>query len=119
MIKRVSVKNLDECTRQEVADYITTHLLTQKKRSLNYRGIDGLMCAAGCLFTDDTYDPEFEGRSWYLLPADTVPKSHKVLILALQHIHDENGPWEWPKLINRLYIGYDLTPPQILLDALA
>lgn len=52
--------------RQEVFDKVVNHLLTQNQKSIDessqcmYRGINGLMCAVGCLIPDEFYNKDLE-----------------------------------------------------------
>lgn len=57
--------------RIEMSEKIRDHLIKQKARSVSesgsckYRNADGLMCAVGCLLTDDVYDvygTDIEGK---------------------------------------------------------
>ena len=72
-------------TREEIFDYVESHLKNQGQRSIHlsgdlarfdgspaalrllvdaacaYRGEGGTMCAVGCLLADDEYDPGMEG----------------------------------------------------------
>lgn len=57
-------------TEQELFDRVATHLLTQNRKSINrlgncaYRinlGRSTLMCAVGCLISEDRYDKRMEG----------------------------------------------------------
>jgi hypothetical protein len=54
-------------TLQEIFDKVTTHLLTQGKRSIDekkhiclYRGPNGTKCAVGCLIKDEFYHAGLE-----------------------------------------------------------
>jgi hypothetical protein len=101
MPKRITLANLAEATEQEVFDQVATHLLTQKVQSrasktkvCAYRGANGLMCAAGCLISDDEYQESFDfiGTSWEQLIQHGRVKTdkHSDLIESLQIIHDSN-----------------------------
>lgn len=67
----ITLKNLHEATAQQVFTQVATHLLTQKERSFviddrgeelcAYRGDNGLKCAAGCLISNDEYNPIMDG----------------------------------------------------------
>jgi hypothetical protein len=88
-------------TLQEVFNIVSTHLLTQIKRSKSceigksgcaYRGKGGLKCAAGVLIPDDQYDLDFEGRYWAALVSDGIVENKFVAEISdLQLIHDTNG----------------------------
>jgi len=109
--KKVTIANLAKVTAQEVFDYVANHLLTQIEKSREvhkhkdvqgltcaYRGQNGLMCAAGVLFTDAQYKKagDIEKRAWRDLAENgPVPKHHKDLIATLQSVHDCNEPDEW------------------------
>ncbi len=107
----ISLRTLNAATAQEVFDQVVNHLLTQNKRSTSfsnkievcaYRGTAGRKCAAGCLISDEEYDPLLEGKLWTGVIEHFKPKgldvySHTNLIGKLQGIHDCNGDetaWE-------------------------
>lgn len=52
----------------ELSEKIRDHLISQHAKSENvfgsckYRNADGLMCAVGCLITDEVYDTGLEGN---------------------------------------------------------
>lgn len=101
-LKQVTIHNLHESTAQEVFDFIAVHLLTQRDKSVSdewlcsYRGAGGLKCAAGCLFPDEDYRPEYEGKDWKMLVVrGDVPAFHADLISSLQDIHDKKEPAFW------------------------
>lgn len=115
----VTLKNLAIASAQEVFDQVSKHLLKQKVKALRfpdspssvcaYRAPGGLRCAAGCLITLEEYDPRFEGSSWStLLAAGRVPKEHSVLIIALQHIHDQQAPLAWEQSLKNLAVQFQL-----------
>ena len=99
----ITLKTLHEATEQEVFDQVARHLLTQNKASLDmlgnscqYRGIDGLKCAAGCLISDDEYQPDMERTYWgELVNSNLAPKEHEEIIAMLQDIHDDWPPSRW------------------------
>lgn len=99
----------------EVFLYVKQHLLTQNKASIRgeeddligsmcvYRSPDKLMCAAGCLMTDEEYKEIFEGHDWASLAgAGLVPAAHKKLIGELQHCHDEYDVSEWKARLDEI-----------------
>lgn len=96
-MKVITLANLTESTSMEVFQFIEHHLLTQNvksgKASSNicyYRGENNLKCAAGCLISDDEYNPKFEETRWNtLVQHKLVPAAHRELIQELQYIHDD------------------------------
>ena len=92
-----------------VLNRVRTHLLNQKEKSVwrgtcKYRGDRGLMCAIGCLISDEHYNPNFD----YLkngTPVDTndILDALKLsgvyapteLLKELQKIHDLVKPEFW------------------------
>jgi hypothetical protein len=88
-------------TLQEVFNIVSTHLLTQIKRSMStrpgsfgcaYRGKDGMKCAAGVLIPDDQYNSRMEGIYWGgLVLEHLVENKFTQEIVELQDIHDING----------------------------
>lgn len=88
--------------QQEIFDKVATHLLTQNARSLSqkgdcvYRGDKGLMCAVGCLITDEAYHSDLENlpvtssEVVYALENSniTVDDVVELLLAYLQRLHD-------------------------------
>lgn len=89
---------------------IKTHLLTQMEKSTDedglcmYRGLNGLMCAAGCLIPDHKYSPRMEETSSSDLEyfRSTFNSSENALITAFQLLHDDLDPSEWAVEIDEL-----------------
>jgi hypothetical protein len=91
-------------TPQEIFDTVATHLFTQGKKAVNYKGScvyragDGSKCAVGVLIPDDHYNVKMETGGIHTLLAyhsDEIPsffKSNKDLLVDLQHVHDEAYP---------------------------
>lgn len=113
----ITLATLPKATAQEVFDQVKSHLLKQNRQSrfsptegCAYRGVEGLVCAAGCLISDEEYKQR--GRSlmdggndtsWnYLVNNGHVPSYHKELINSLQEIHDEYDPEEWATALEDL-----------------
>ncbi len=108
-IKVVTIHNLNQCTAQEVFDFIADNLLKQGRVSTNsggcaYRGNDDCKCAAGFLIPDDDYKPDhMEGVSWGgLIGRGFVPPDHGELIRNLQRVHDRDDPCEWADVLQRV-----------------
>ena len=104
MNKVVSINNLEDCTKQEVYDYIANHLLTQNKKCLKEKQClyhhNELRCAAGCLIPEDKYDPDIEETNWDGLTSwGFAPSNHRYLIEDLQIIHDSEEPKDWREKI--------------------
>ena len=104
----ITLKTLEQASRQEVFDQVATHFLRQNLkavtigRNCQYRvecpSGSCLKCAAGCLIGDeDDFDHEVYGNlEWPLLVNDgVVPDSHVDIILRLQRIHDKVSPEYW------------------------
>lgn len=98
---KVTLENLALATKQQIFDQVATHLLTQEVKSATATGsckyrYNGLMCAAGCLMSDDEYKDSFEGASWVRLAyAGQVPEQNKDFVQSLQRIHDTYKPSDW------------------------
>jgi len=97
----ITLATLPKATSQEVFDQVALHLMTQGEPSMVYGACayddkEGMKCAAGCLISDEEYDPKFEGRPWnQLVRAGKVPMAHRELIRSLQKIHDTIAPNLW------------------------
>jgi hypothetical protein len=98
----ITLKTLEQATKQEIFDQVANHLLTQMQKSENigrkcmYRNYSGLKCAAGCLISDEEYEERFEGCSWYkLIEREQISKYHERLIQELQDIHDNYEVCDW------------------------
>ncbi len=87
-------------TQQQAFTKIVTHLRAQNAQSragdgvCAYRGKNGRSCAAGCLISDDEYDPYMEQQPVSEL-FDTFPYQTRRVILAMQRIHDDTLPEVW------------------------
>ncbi len=118
---RMSKKNVvmdAPLTKQQIFDKVAVHLLTQKKKSVRtkdmpsydgpsrtscaYRTPEGLMCAVGCLITDEEYKNNGEEISARVLARKIQRLSTEQEFLAtIQYLHDDNKPSKW---INKLSI---------------
>lgn len=114
---KATIKNLTECTAQDVFDTVAEHLLTQKQKALDpdgrcvYRTEKGLKCAAGCLIPDDKDAEFYEGSSWIRLARDKkVPVLYKDLIGRLQRVHDMCPVEDWISELNDAAIRHQLKP---------
>ena len=103
----ITISTLNEATAQQVFDQVAKHLLTQGKRATNGGGStqcrsrthDGLMCAAGCLMSEEEYSEGFENISFEALSFDGIQARrlrHYEMIQELQEIHDSVEPEDWP-----------------------
>jgi len=109
----ITLETLDSATAQEVFNQVATHLLHQNEMS---RGnINGhmaclyrfekdngtvLMCAGGCLMSDEEAYKVGLSDSWAsLVNENKVPGKHSVLITELQWVHDLNAPGMWASLL--------------------
>lgn len=112
----ITLATLKDATAQQVFDQVATHMLKQNAQSRSddgftclYRGPNGLMCAAGCLMTDDEYTPNMDkgisegGGNWNaMVSKNTVPSDHQFLIARLQKLHDSTNPALWLNDLRRL-----------------
>ena len=102
-METITLKNLEEATKEQVFDQVAKHLLQQQKQSISkdgstcsYRGAEGLKCAAGSLIGDEEYDKVMEGMSWVGLASEgLVPSKHVNLIIHLQGLHDNSNVEDW------------------------
>lgn len=113
-IRKISIRNLESSTAQEVFDFIAAHLLKQNKVSMDkenetcmYRGEGGLKCAAGCLFPDDA--EVAEEADWRgIVSRELAPKTHMYLIQELQAVHDGGEVAHWGVLLKGVARDYCL-----------
>lgn len=93
----ITLATLEGATQQQVFDQVVSQMIKQGQQSAldnglcKYRGPNGLMCAAGCLMSDDEYNPSFDrgAGSWdMLVDKKLVPPHHSALIRKLQICHD-------------------------------
>jgi hypothetical protein len=114
--------------KQEVFNKVRDHMLKQNARSTNvynrcqYRGDNGLMCAAGCLILDEMYRPDMDAGelelSWgsvcnrYPKLRDSISTDSNVhsLISNLQGVHDNILVHNWPEALKNMAIGHGLQP---------
>lgn len=121
----ITLKTLPQASAQEVFDQIKNHLLSQNKKcgekgsylfqdDCYYRLFDNesqkvLKCAAGCLISDEEYKEKFEKNSWEeLIDEFGFPKKHKLLIIALQVIHDNYKVEEWEEALKTAAVRFSL-----------
>lgn len=114
MLKQITLKKLPEATAQEVFDFITNHLLTQKEQAVGPDGVcryriekgnKVLKCAAGCLISDEEYDISFEDCLWETLVWNkNITKKHFKLITILQRMHDcfDSDTDNWKKELKKI-----------------
>ena len=116
-------------TMQEIFDQSASHLLAQMAVSMNkdtcaYRGESGLMCAVGCLISDEHYDPNIEGDaiSSYWVHDDNAPLKRvliasginiddpfiRKLLRKLQTVHDDTPPEHWRDNLWLVAVGFGL-----------
>ena len=109
---------------QEAFDKITKHLLTQKRKSVDfegscqYRGPAGLQCAIGCLISDEDYRPDMESYSvGKLFWSDAFTNLPSILNLSdvdhsllgkLQQIHDSADVADWSRHLVKIAKLYNL-----------
>lgn len=124
---KITLKTLPQATPQQVFDQVALHLLTQGQPSIvkepvdpeessyigcAYRGPNGLMCAAGCLVSDDEYRAGMEGKAWGALAqygTCGVPKVHLSLIADLQRVHDDRPSREWDEGLREVAVQHQLS----------
>jgi hypothetical protein len=115
----ITLATLPQATAQQVYDQVKAHLLKQGKKSTNpivlmeclYRAPGGLKCAAGCLISDEEYNPQMEGRPWRsLITIKLTPSDHELLITELQYVHDDHDPEEWAQQLKDLANRHNLIP---------
>lgn len=116
-------------THQEIFNRVVTHLLTQKKRSINaggcaYRDGAGNSCAAGCLIPDEHYTRAIEhhvvgdecvneilAKS---LGVEALSPTDIAFLRELQKIHDGYPPSNWGTVLetfgNRLGLSFSAQP---------
>ena len=107
----ITLATLENATEQEVFNQVKDHLLNQNEKSLRgtacaYRSETGLMCAAGCLMSDEEAEDIPENTCWWTLVSyESVPLAHAALISKLQQIHDSHPCSYWPELLEDLADG--------------
>ena len=112
---KVTLKNLEQATAQQVFDQVAKHMRTQMKKSYLqdggclYKGPNGLSCAAGCLIADDEYSPEWEGLHWSEVAHRYTGKAaHMELISQLQEAHDFYPVIDWAKKLKQVADKFNL-----------
>jgi len=119
----ITLATLTQATPQDVFDQVAIHLLRQKARSAiqyideyglrtfcAFRSDDGLMCAAGCLMSDDEmrlFEIQNDG-GWYPACERTGIWKHFKLIYTLQELHDTSPIEAWPSELARIAKQYNL-----------
>ena len=117
----ITLNTLPEATEQEVFNQVYTHLMSQMAKSEDdigcvYRGPNGTKCAAGCLIADDEYDemPSYHNTTCWseLVRSKTVSDNCRVLIIALQAVHDQFPPEKWADTLNKVAMDFNLEVPK-------
>ena len=111
-------------SQQQIFDKVAGHLLTQGVRSVGYggacayRGIEGNMCAIGCLIDADHYSVDLEGMcadDQDILEAikgslnTDIDREKRHLLVDLQSIHDDYQPNNWQQHLSALADRLELT----------
>ncbi len=110
----ITLKTLPNATAQQVFDQVVDHLRSQNEKSRRssccaYKNNDDLKCAAGCLISDDEYNPEFEGWGWQnLVSKHKVSDKHCSLIMSLQNVHDDREINEWEESLEKVANRHNL-----------
>lgn len=112
---------------QSLFDDVANHLLNQSKKSVNdlgdpaCRGVDGTMCAVGCLIPDELFDPKLNlETSTYIFQENPAILKYIIkkydldtseiaalsdtrrLIGGLLKVHDMNCTSAWPAALAEL-----------------
>lgn len=89
-------------TNQEAFDKMVAHLRKQGQKAqengaCRYRTKNGLMCAVGCLLTDEEYRPGMEGKGVEHMQHlyGVFPKLSVGLLAEMQDTHDAYAPSHW------------------------
>ncbi len=104
-------------TLREIFEKVKAHLLTQNSRSMMpgddmmcaYRGVNGMMCAVGCLIPDEKYTRGIETQPVNFLKEDLFPdmpvddSMFWTMLRQLQKIHDDKSVVSWNSELNILY----------------
>lgn len=113
---KITLATLPQATAQQVFDQVAEHLLRQGKASTGelgcqYRGDNGLMCAAGCLMSDEEYKRSFEESAWgYLVKRRGITAVHEELICRLQDVHDQCSADGWHNTLLGVAADHNLSP---------
>jgi hypothetical protein len=108
---------------QKVFSKVEAHLLTQGERSEEegvcmYR-YNGLMCAVGCVITDEHYNTDIEGMCVHSLPYSIKVSIFKdndkdnieigtEMLSELQDMHDMVSIYNWRSYLNKIAQEYNL-----------
>jgi len=109
---------------EQIFNRVKTHLLNQEQKAVlspglpgeacAYRGVRNRSCAVGCLITDEAYDSRIESQGVMdksvrtALDESGIPTDDETLDLlnALQFVHDNYEPSEWPHQLGRVREEY-------------
>lgn len=108
---------------QELFDKVAGHLLAQNERSLGasgrckYRGMEGKMCAIGCLIDGDHYDVGLEGQCSDDKDVEAaiagsigreITQPERRMLRELQRVHDNEEIVDWPFALKQVADKYGL-----------
>lgn len=128
-------------TPEQIFEKVSRHLFLQNEKSLDhhgqcaYRGINGRMCAIGCLIPDELYTPYLEGRNlntiqarrrmWELVGMPTwadqrwctiltalniePTADNHLLLCSLQRVHDNYAPEDWAMALVAVAVAFNLS----------
>lgn len=103
---------------QEIFDKVKAHLLGQGARCTDevnkcmYRS-GSMRCAIGCLITDENYRQSIEGHGikhgeTHKAVFNSIGVFDSGLLVALQDVHDDHSPVDWPAQLKKVAERYDL-----------
>lgn len=124
---------------QEVFDKVCNHLMSQGEKAETeetemgskdcmYRLVKGdkvLMCAAGCLISDEEYTPDLENKRVNFDEVSTalirsgVSAGDIDFLTCLQTVHDWEEVEDWPAQLQLLAENHNLTLPESVKEKLA
>lgn len=117
-------------TKQRVYNKTVRHLLSQRKKSMNFSGVcaylneDGLMCAVGCHISRKNYSVDIEGIGLTTISygiyaedegmllqilADSNLLEHLQLLIKLQDVHDCMPVNQWRKGLRAVAAEFGLS----------
>lgn len=91
----MTLKTLPTASKEEVFWNAVDILTSQSGFSAGegghcmYRDGKGNRCGAGTVFSDEEYDPRWEGKVWQHVVYDyKIPDNHAKLLRSIQKVHD-------------------------------
>lgn len=131
----ITIRNINNCSEQDIFDFIAVFLLKQNKKAgivekdnfgvdrfiCKYRSgtpDDSCMCAIGSIIPDEDYSPEYESKTINYLCSNVklffhIDLHRRRLLSKLQTVHDNYLVVSWANQLRHLATDFGLNTKAI------